>query len=413
MKALISLTFFILAPSALAAEPVAHRQAYFEGYVRPDPQTGTISAEWHLTFVAREGNADGVEFLLARGLEVSAVIGAHVSGHSVRLDDSSPFANHAVDLAGIDPGDTVELAFSYAGTPQIDDNAMVQVSPEWIELMLDAFWFPLSASFDQMITGTLSVELDSNWTVISGPPATYHDGLHVIEFTRPHIDVNFVAAPALTRLQRDAFSIFHAGAPEALLALVDTAASACASYLNGRYGQEDGLENVRIVIAPRADVGYYRPNFISLDEAGFDNPLDAHRLLCHEMAHHWAVTANFNSPHHWMSEAFAEYVAARFVRDHHGQDAYDAMVAMFEAAGRDAGPVWSSQMDSRPSHRLMYRKAPYLLAELEAQIGETHFDAFVHRYMTQRIATTEELLAALEAVAGPQAAEAFAGALAR
>ncbi|GGH07921.1 hypothetical protein GCM10007420_25910 [Glycocaulis albus] len=413
MKSLLSLAFIILVPSAFAAVPPVHGQANFEGHVGPDPLTGSLSAEWHLSFIAGEDNTDSVGFLLAHGLDVSSVSGAHVRSHSVSADDSSPFANHQIDLTGIEPGDTVELAFSYAGTPHLDDSGMAQVSPEWIELMLDAYWFPVSASFDQMMTGTLSVELGGNWTVIAGPPAVYEEGIHIIEFTRPHIDVNFAAAPAITRLERDAFSVFHTGAPEAQLALIDTAASDCATYLNARYGQEDGLENVRIVIAPRDEAGYYRPNFISLDAAGFDDLLDAHGLLCHEMAHHWAVTANFNSPHHWMSEAFAEYVTARFVREHHGQEAYDAMVSMFDAAGRDAGPVWSPEMDSRPSHRLMYRKAPYLLSELEAQIGEVRFDAFIHRYMTERWATTEELLAALEAVAGSQAAEAFASALAR
>jgi hypothetical protein len=119
MKSLLSLAFIILVPSAFAAVPPVHGQANFEGHVRPDPLTGSLSAEWHLSFIAGEDNTDSVGFLLAHGLDVSSVSGAHVRSHSVSADDSSPFANHQIDLTGIEPGDTVELAFSYAGRPTL------------------------------------------------------------------------------------------------------------------------------------------------------------------------------------------------------------------------------------------------------------------------------------------------------
>jgi aminopeptidase N len=55
----------------------------------------------------------------------------------------------------------------------------------------------------------------------------------------------------------------------------------------------------------------------------------------------------------------------------------------------------------------MYRRAPALLARLEDRIGEEAFDRFLERYMIRQVPTTQELLAHLAEVAGPDAEEWF------
>ena len=60
-----------------------------------------------------------------------------------------------------------------------------------------------------------------------------------------------------------------------------------------------------------------------------------------------------------------------------------------------------------------YRKAPFLLSRLEERIGRDKMDEFLRRYMVQRIRTTPQLLAALQDVAGSDAASWFREELAR
>jgi hypothetical protein len=72
------------------------------------------------------------------------------------------------------------------------------------------------------------------------------------------------------------------------------------------------------------------------------------RYLCHELAHTWAVSSNFMSPHHWMSEAFAEFVATRFVCERHGDAEYARIVTQWETQGGAQGPVWTPQSTRRP-----------------------------------------------------------------
>jgi hypothetical protein len=103
-----------------------------------------------------------------------------------------------------------------------------------------------------------------------------------------------------------------------------------------------------------------------------------------------------------MSEAFAEYVGARYVRDAHGLDAFRDMVEAWERAGEGAGPVWVEGMTARGSDAVMYRRAPALLSRLEERIGEAAFDRFLERYMINEVANTPELLGHLAEVAGPE-----------
>jgi aminopeptidase N len=55
----------------------------------------------------------------------------------------------------------------------------------------------------------------------------------------------------------------------------------------------------------------------------------------------------------------------------------------------------------------MYRRAPYLLSQLEARIGTEAFNRFIAAYMTEGVTTTPQLLEQLQAAAGAEAAAWF------
>jgi hypothetical protein len=108
-----------------------------------------------------------------------------------------------------------------------------------------------------------------------------------------------------------------------------------------------------------------------------------------------------------MSEAFAEYVTARFRWWRHGADSFQERMAEYARVAEGLGPVWTPDLTGRPSHLLMYRKGPVLLHRLEERIGEDAFDELLRRYMTGRVGRTRDLLEILRDVAGPEVEAAF------
>lgn len=405
-----------LAQEAHGGEPTPGHP-FFLASVTPDLDGGTLEATWEITFVADTRTAAGFGFGLAPGLTLSVVEGIAVRGFRIGPDPEPgggmPVRVHEVELEGVAPGDRVTVVLSYAGTPLAGPDGITSLGPDWVELALDAFWFPLVLTFDQAMHGRLRVALPSDWTVASGGPVQVGDGVHDLVFPAPGgLDVAFSAASTLSTLEAEGFVLLHTGEPEDRIERVRSSARRCADWMNARFGALDPLRDLRLVLAPREGPGYQRPNYIVLPRGTSPSPFGYDELLCHEMAHHWAFRADFTTPDHWMNEGLAEYAMALAIRDLHGQEAFEALVARFEAGGRDAGPVWTAESTGRPDEATMYRRAPWLLSQIEARVGGEAFDRFLLRTLTEGVATTPELLRILSEEAGEAAAAAFERALA-
>lgn len=104
-----------------------------------------------------------------------------------------------------------------------------------------------------------------------------------------------------------------------------------------------------MILADRQGPGYARKNYIVLSEVNADHSEGLHYFLCHELAHYWTRSPGARSPHHWMSEAFAEYAAAMYLREHLGQPVFDQRRSQWEQMGQNHGPVWTQR--PRDVHR--------------------------------------------------------------
>jgi hypothetical protein len=175
----------------------------------------------------------------------------------------------------------------------------------------------------------------------------------------------------------------------------------------------DAFPGGRLVLANRQGPGYARKNYIVLSEVDPDQSEGLHYFLCHEIAHYWTRSAGAQSPHHWMTEAFAEYAAAMYLRDRFGQSAFEQRRSQWEVMGRSHGPIWTPETTGRASFFIMYRKAPYLLSQLEDRIGAEQYGRFFERYMVEHIRTTTELLDELGLISGTDVEQWFRGELAR
>ena len=106
-----------------------------------------------------------------------------------------------------------------------------------------------------------------------------------------------------------------------------------------------------------------------------------------------------------MNEGLAEFVSARYVRTVHGEAAYQKIVEQWQDAGKGQPAVWTPASTRRPGPRVAYRKAPYIMHQLEQRIGSALMDKVLESYMLNRIATTPELLQMVTTLAGAEQGE--------
>lgn len=404
-----------LGSGALLAQQPEPGQLLYDTDVRIDVEAGSLEVRATVSYRADEGTAERVSFLLNHRVRLDEVTGPGVRSHTVESFEMIPWMVVVeVELDGsVLPGSEVIVELRYAGSPEMPPGGINRITEEWVELGLDSGWHPVFATLDQEMLGVVRIELPAGWDAVGAGRSEKREDLHVIHTTTSQVDVAFAAAPALDELSSENLSIhFPKAVADAARAVLE-AGENCSGYLNRRYGEEDPLPLSHLVLANRQGPSYARNRYFVLSEVDPDDAVELHRFLCHELAHHWTGTAGPFTPHHWMSEAFAEFVAARYLREHFGRQVYEGIVEEWEEEGRDHGPIWTPEAVERPHPQVMYRRGPWALHRLEHRIGRRQMDRLVERYMIQDIRTTERLLDALEAVAGAEAEAWFREELAR
>ncbi len=137
-------------------------------------------------------------------------------------------------------------------------------------------------------------------------------------------------------------------------------------------------------------------------------------FLAHEAAHQWwgqgVAPANYRE--RWLSEAWAQYAAALWLRQRLGERAFQTMLdrmASWALRHDGVGPIHLGQRlghlknEPRFFRAVVYDKGAWVLHMLRGLIGDTAFFAGARRFLEQHRyakAGTEELRAALEAASG-------------
>jgi aminopeptidase N len=119
----------------------------------------------------------------------------------------------------------------------------------------------------------------------------------------------------------------------------------------------------------------------------------ANERFAHEIAHqYWAHVVKMPSEEEqWLSESFAEYCAALFLKHFKGQATYDNLVRGWRARAADATGVAPIPLGSRVYNSdsltrflirtgLIYDKGAYLLATLHKELGDQTFLTFLKSY---------------------------------
>jgi hypothetical protein len=383
----------------------------YDGDVAIDPATGRVRAHWRINFVRQGRQADTAQVLLNSGFEISDVSGAEVTRSSSTVTEGKRIVT--VVLAPDGRGEASWFDIAYEGVLVAPSDGINRITPDWVELSLDSFWQPIFGDFGQSITGRVRITLPPRFVLAaSGSFERASDSTSILTARVPLHDISFSASPSLTATDSAGTTVLYTGARLPIVGRLLATTEACAAYLNGLYGSRQTLPPRRMVLAPRAGPGYARKNYIVITQID-TAAVGVSRFVCHELAHFWSIRANSSGADNWLNEGFAEFVSAQFVRTTIGSPAYQSIVAQWRTAAEGQPGVWTPTSTRRPSMLVSYRKAPYLLTQLESQVGAELMQRIVTRYMTEEIHTTPELLDVVQQVAGPDAAEWFRELLAR
>ncbi len=119
----------------------------------------------------------------------------------------------------------------------------------------------------------------------------------------------------------------------------------------------------------------------------------ANERFAHEIAHeYWAHVVKMPSEEEqWLTESFAEYCAALFLKASKGQSTYDDLVRRWRSRASDAAAAAPIPLGNRVYHSdpltrfqiragLIYDKGAYLLAALHRELGDQMFLTFLKSY---------------------------------
>jgi len=208
-------------------------------------------------------------------------------------------------------------------------------------------------------------------------------------------------------------------------AIVDQAADILEFY--GRAFGPYPYENLKIVLRLWTTLGGHSPpSFIVINEVPLfgdpDNrkPVDApvdlsawkEHLLAHEIAHQWwGHEVSFDSyKDQWLSEGFAQFASASYLRYKYGEAAFTAILKKFARWTEKKsfrGPIVMgsrlSYQDFEAYQSIVYDKATLALFMLQDLLGRETFEAGVRSFLEKfafKAARTGEFIAAMEAASG-------------
>lgn len=397
---------FALAATALSVSGASAQLGdaiyHYQGELAVNIETGFVDLDWQIDVL--DEDATTITYLLGASLG-NIVVGGDVTGHQIAPQE--PFQAIIVTLEAATGERPRVIDLSYDGIlfPEPLDNDINAITPDRVELTVDGFWLPLDATFQGFLTADLTIDVGAPWRGVAfGDVERLPTGVR-IRNTEASLDIAFTLAPEFRTRQEDGFTLYDLRDTDAGTDRLIEAASFCFDDLNRLYGSADPLPEAQFVIHRRSASAYNRRSYITLTDIADTDPERLTQFVCHELAHHWSMGANFNTVDNWLNESFADQAANMAVRERFGEQAFLARMNRYrdQIEGQALPPIWVPGATQRGPYPVLYRAGPVALWELEMRVGRPRFQTFMTRYMTDAIHTTPDLLDMLEEIAGPEA----------
>lgn len=409
-----------LTPVALAQAPAA--RFHYDGEMVITPASGHVALDW--TIRVQEDDIEAVTFLLSPSFQDVRITGDDVAGVTAgELETfSGPVPAYTVALHPGGNADGRQISIGYAGIllPEPMETRINTVEAGKVELTVDSFWMPFDTRFTSLVTADIEIELAgedlAGWSGVGIETLVPAGGGFYLEQTRPALDVAFTLTSRSERIEADGYVIHDMRAePGAGIDAVSGALGFCTGYLNALAGPGGPLPHAAVTVNDRSEAGYSRGTLIALTDIADEDPVSLYQFICHELAHYWS-RGNALTVENWLNEGIADTMANMAVRDAFGEDAYEARLEAYrsavEASPDGRGAVWTPAHQERPPYVIMYRKAPLVMARLEARVGRDMFARIMRAYAVEAVATTPALLELVEREVGADARAGFEAMLA-
>lgn len=413
-----------MAVIALSTQAAFAQEASFHyaGGLSFQPEHGNLAADWRLT--VQDDTLETVTFFLSAAFEEAEISGADVLAVDVAPAEGfgGAMMAYTLTLAPSAQGADRVIQMRYGGVllPEPLHNRINTIDTDKIELTVDSFWMPFDSRFSSLVTAEINIGISGatsgDWSGVAVETLAPAEQGFRLSQTRPALDVAFTLMSRFERHEAEDYVVYDlrtdAGAGvEAVTGALDF----CTAYLNELAGRS-ALPSAAVTITDRESAGYSRATLIALTDIRDSTPEALTQFICHELGHYWS-RGNPMTVENWLNESFADYVAIMGMRDRFGEAAFEARLDRYRAqiSGADTPPpaIWTPGTEARPPYLVAYRKGPLALAALEAEMGREAFEVFMAACMQREVATTPEMLAVLESVAGPETRRFFEAELAR
>lgn len=402
--ALVLCILFLLPGAAIAQNPTDFAQ--YDTSAEFDIKSGELKVTTELTIPVSALTSNEARLFLNKGLNISDISGQSLKEYSVNSSEKVPPWN---EIALVFEGSSKahEITLSYAGVIDNTGRHGNFITEDGIHLSIDSAWHPFYTNFATLMQGELEVRLPSGWKMHGSGAVAQHDNRHKLSVRKGWVDVSFYATSSSNEYNDGNFSVVYDKVNEENAKSLAALGSSCEASLNQKFGQEDKLESSTLVILDRAGPSFARGNYLSVSSQRLKSKQQSYHYICHELAHNWTLLGDAMSHDYWMTESFAEYIAAEEVKSVFGAEAYKQILAEWKARAKGQSFVWRADTEQRASFKVNYGLGPLMLKKLRDRIGEEKLEQLLHWYMIEPVTETEKLLQYLGNLASDEDEEWF------
>lgn len=392
---------------------------YYNLDLELDPETCFLKVQGSLRYTPPAGGLERVCFLLNRQLEVTALGGPLVAGHTFHKDRRPPvpfiYETGELELElsrGLAAGESLDLEFAYQGRvtdwPEYCPNV---IRPDWVELGIYLPWYPLIWDPAQRVTFRLRVHCPPGFRLAGYGEFRRVGDAWECERLIPAQEITVLGSPGLRcrRFETNGYFVnIHASAlqPETVLRMGEDALNTL-SLLSDWFGPLEFSGFNLIQTRRQEGGGYGRRGLVvlgDLTDRDYRDQWEVYlRYLAHEIAHAWWYGAQAESWEDWLNESFAEISALLVVGELAGAPAYRARLDKKRERSRGTIPLWgfdrsdqSSPASQEQCQILLYGKGAVFLHDLMERIGRDDFLGLCRQFLSAEERSTACLLALIE-----------------
>lgn len=273
-------------------------------------------------------------------------------------------------------------------------------SYNWIEMMVDQFWYPNAHDVTNLFKSSLKVSgLYNDYAITSYQPYSL-PGNYSFEVVQniPSAEISFLAGKSMiTEIKKEGnytISFFkRKDTPDSTILSIQKKLIDIIELYNSLWGQTNRINEFSIVLrqVPRKIIsGQTTRPFMVITGVEFND----YANLAHEIAHFWWNNADFlKEP--WLNESFANY-SMLLVLKHFDKVTYKRLLTQYEKQAEKPGVVYNAGVFEKDAYPLYYLKGTYLLTLLEEKIGESKMMELLRLRIKDKINTTADLLSTIE-----------------